>query len=1160
MAVESDFLRLALRMSQAWSRATSTRELMGLALRDLHDGCHSAFSFFLRYEASASQAQIANAYPETVLDEIGRGQSLGWNDYGAFTEQFCKGNASLHPLPAALQPLGEAYAVQHLLILPLSVQNAVGGLVGLGLSSAALPDDDQQAVLSLLASSLSAHYARLRSQNRGSPFDDSTLRQLVERVNVAVDVCDLDGKVIYRNRAWNKLFGLTSQQSVRMEDRFPEADRRRLSELIERQSTRSYGWSSYITLVRSDGTPFEAHYSAMALRNAHDELVGYCALIDDISELQLIMQSLEQQTARLSAAVSVSQVLISDANADELFSRVTHIIATQLSCDLVQLWTFNAESEKLICQAVSSPLGALNLEGMQRVLGLNDSPQIQRALLQHYPHISSEIHEQDQQFIPSRTQIILPLMVSEQPLGAVVIQYDRVFSPAAADIDALQSLSEQIAIAIHNRRLFSQLQDQMQEVARLQQIDAERAHELERRNRRLNAIQKIALVVNSRLSVSQVLNEAARLLQEEFKVDHVGVVRFLPPNNDGILVAEYPQTELMGKIIIPHTSPDYRRVERFLENDSPVIFTPVNINDEVTDPERRRKLLQAGGTVSLFMPMVAQNRVLGSIGLDSRNPARIFLQEDKDALATIVRYIAVAVRNAELYEEAVSANRLKTEFLANISHELRTPLNAIIGYSEMLLAQTYGELNERQTDRLNRVYRSGNHLLSLINDILDLSKIEAGRMELERMRIDMREVVQEVASELSGLAEAKGLSHRLELHNAPLMVLVDPQRIRQVVMNLLGNAIKFTAHGQVGMRLRMLHAHEDQSHQSHKLLPRPGLSNGFWAWLTVYDTGVGIKPEDHHVIFEAFRQVDGSAMREFEGTGLGLAISKRLIDMHGGSIWLESELGRGSQFHIVIPCEGAPDEAAQDDDRPLILALDDDPSTLQLIDDYAGTRGYRVHKTNDPTTIVELAARLQPSVLITDVMMPQVDGWQVIEQMKAHPKTHHVPIIVLSIVEKHATAHYLGATLSLTKPIHQMTLLDALSRVVQIIPTEPILVVDDKTNHRLLIKDILQRVGYSVEVVASGHEALRWLKGKKASLVVLDIMMGGMSGFEVLRHIRKQDATLPVLVVTAQDLTDGEKRLLAQNHALLLEKGAMRGNILLEQVRMALNRHLQGRY
>jgi len=281
--------------------------------------------------------------------------------------------------------------------------------------------------------------------------------------------------------------------------------------------------------------------------------------------------------------------------------------------------------------------------------------------------------------------------------------------------------------------------------------------------------------------------------------------------------------------------------------------------------------------------------------------------------------------------------------------------------------------------------------------------------------------------------------------------------------------------------------------------------------------------------------------------------------MHGGLIWLDSALGQGSQFHIVIPAEGALEEPAPDDGRPLILALDDDPATLQLIDDYVGTRGYRVHKTHDPTHVVELAAHLQPAALITDVMMPQVDGWQVIEQMKANPQTQHIPVLVLSIIEKHTTAHYLGAAASLTKPIHQMTLLNALARVVQIVPKEPLLIVDDKNNHRLLMKDILQRVGYTVEVVASGDEALRWLKEHQPCLVVLDIMMGGMSGFEVLRHLRKMDAKLPVLVVTAQDLTDGEKRLLMQNHALLLEKSAMSGNTLLEQVRLALNLRLQGR-
>jgi CheY-like chemotaxis protein len=338
---------------------------------------------------------------------------------------------------------------------------------------------------------------------------------------------------------------------------------------------------------------------------------------------------------------------------------------------------------------------------------------------------------------------------------------------------------------------------------------------------------------------------------------------------------------------------------------------------------------------------------------------------------------------------------------------------------------------------------------------------------------------------------------------------------------------------------------------------------GRWLLLSVKDTGIGINPQSQRAIFEAFRQGDGSSVREYEGTGLGLAISERLISLHRGFIWVESEIGVGSNFHVILPMPPAvmttQEFSAANDGTPLVLVLDDDATSLQLMEDYLTSGGYRVKTTTEPNKLLEYAVALQPAIILTDVMMPQIDGWEILRRLKAEPITADIPVVIVSILDKKTTGYYLGAADYLIKPVSQQQLLESVARFINIEETSPILVVDDKNSHRMLVQEVLQMQGYNVVGVNNGDDALQWLKANTPSLIILDIVMPGMSGFEVLREVRQREATskIPVVIATARDLTAGEKRKLDQFNAQLLGKHQMSGNALVEQVRIALNRRLQ---
>jgi len=479
-------------------------------------------------------------------------------------------------------------------------------------------------------------------------------------------------------------------------------------------------------------------------------------------------------------------------------------------------------------------------------------------------------------------------------------------------------------------------------------------------------------------------------------------------------------------------------------------------------------------------------------------------------------------------EEAERGSRFKDQFLSTMSHELRTPLNAVLGFSDLLADESYGPLNDRQRRYVEHIHTGGKHLLTLISDILDLSKIEAGRMELTNESLRVEAIFGEVLSVMRPLADKK--SQSLSKNSQPgFVVRADSVRFKQVLMNLLGNAIKFTPKGgsiELGAHLA-----------------------GGRVRVEVRDNGPGIPPTEQQRIFEAFYR-----LREFgkktEGTGLGLAITHRLVELHGGELTLDSEVGKGSCFYFSLPVAVAiqdalphpPPPAGTRVRLPRVLVIEDDRAAAQLIQTQLISAGYESLVCQEPQNALELAVQFQPGAITLDIVMKPKNGWEVLSQLKRDPRTSHIPLIVVSMVDQPGMGTLLGVDEYLVKPVDKATLLAALQRRAGMRPspkrTRPILVVEDDTATREFIVEMLTAQGYAVATASDGAQARAQVAANKPELVILDLVLPGAGGFELLGEWRASPRTadLPVFILTSKELTPEEQRFLRANAESLLRK------------------------
>src|SRR5438132_4998124 len=469
-------------------------------------------------------------------------------------------------------------------------------------------------------------------------------------------------------------------------------------------------------------------------------------------------------------------------------------------------------------------------------------------------------------------------------------------------------------------------------------------------------------------------------------------------------------------------------------------------------------------------------------------------------------------RLGDLYRQLEMASEHKSAFLASMSHELRTPLNAIIGYSEMLYETAQDEEQDEFLPDLAKIRDAGRHLLGLINDILDLSKIEAGKMDLYLEEVDLAGLVEEVRSIVEPLATANG--NRLEIVCPAALgtLYTDRTKLKQSLLNLLSNAGKFTHQGRVELEVR----------------PAVGETS-----FIVRDTGIGMTEEQRSRLFQAFSQADVSTTRRYGGTGLGLAITKHFCEMLGGRITVESVPERGSTFTITLPdrrraaaLAAATPEGAEH--ASLVMVVDDDPNARDLLAATVRREGYRVIEATDGESALALAREWHPDVVTLDVLMPRMDGWAVLTTFKSDPELAEIPIIIVTVLEDRGIAVSLGAAEFLTKPVDRARLAATLRQYVY--GSGVVLVVDDEPESRGLARRHLGKLGWDVAEAEDGADALSWLsRNPRPAMILLDMVMPGMKGFAFLEELAKHAEwrDIPIVILTAMPLGGAERELLA---------------------------------
>jgi GAF domain-containing protein/DNA-binding response OmpR family regulator len=727
----------------------------------------------------------------------------------------------------------------------------------------------------------------------------------------------------------------------------------------------------------------------------------------------------------------------------------------------------------------------------------------------------------------ARAFVQVPMRREGTPIGSIAVLRAAPGPFSDGEIALLETFADQAVIAIENARLLGELQN--------------RTDALSRSVQQLTALGDVGQAVSSSLDLDTVLTTIVSRAVQLSGVDGGSIYEYDDSREEFELRTTLnADTGLVRELRGARPRKGEGAVGQTAVTLQPVQVADVRAEGAYGGPLRDR-LIQVGVRAVLAVPMLREGRLIGSVVI-TRNRPGDFPDDVVRLLTTFATQSALAIQNARLFRQLDVANRHKSEFLANMSHELRTPLNAIIGYSEMLEEEAADLSQDAFVPDLRKINAAGKHLLELINAVLDLSKIEAGKMDLLVEPFTVATLVTDITAVVRPLAEKNGNHLEARCDSAAGEMRADLTKVRQALFNLLSNACKFTERGTVTLTAM-----------------REAGAAGDTMVFTVSDTGIGLTEQQIGRLFQEFTQAEASTSRRYGGTGLGLALSRRLCRLMGGDITVESALGRGSTFTVRLPAEvaaaesetvaaGSPAPAEGPAGGSLVLVVDDDPAVRDLMARFLGREGFRVAVAAGGEEGLRLARELRPDAITLDVMMPGLDGWTVLGALKAESVTADIPVVMLTIVDDRNLGYALGAAEYLTKPIDRDRLLAVLGRYRR---DRTVLLVEDDAALRELLRRVLEREGYTVIEAADGQAALERLRDRTPGVILLDLMMPVMDGFEFLAERRRDEAwqAIPVIVLTAKDLSPEDHERLNGSVARVLQKGAYSREALLAEVR-----------
>ena len=900
--------------------------------------------------------------------------------------------------------------------LPLSVGDTAIGAISVQSTRPNAFSDEDIAVLQTLADqiAIAIRNAQLISDQRVTlqalDYERFLLQTLLDNVPDKIYFKDQHSRFLRVSKAMADPFGLEAEKVVGKSDfDFFTSDHARQAYEAERALMRT-GEPVLGQLEREtwpDRPDTWALTSKLVLRDNDGQVIGTFGISRDVSALKHLEEEARRLAQQLLTAAEISRTATSLLDERTLLRQTVELLRERFDLYFVAVFLVDEAGEWAVLNYATGEAGRLLLR-LGHQLEVGGKSMIGWAIANRQARISADVEGETVRFAnpltpETRSEMALPLVVGDLTLGALSVQSTQRHAFGEADVASLQTIADQIAASLQNARLYARV--------RRQEINA-------------TSLAHITQQVSSHLEEAHLLQTLATEICHAYKADGVVVYRW----DDGAQAL----TPLAAEVANPDAY-DWPRLGHSL---------PVRARPDLQEVLNRRGLAPRVRAItpvgedqlreSLAAPLFFSGAIDFLVEVVHTGSARGLSEDDLDLMQAVMTAAMSALQIARLYaeqretaERLAEVDRLKTQFLANMSHELRTPLNSIIGFSRVILKGIDGPINEVQQQDLSSIYNSGHHLLGLINDILDLSRIEAGKMELAFDEVSLGEVLEGVLFTTHGLIKDKPIElvqavpdHLPKLH-------ADSTRLRQILLNLLSNAAKFTDRGRIVVSARVVEAVHRQTQQTAPFVE-----------ISVSDTGSGIPAKDLDKLFERFSQLDGSATRKAGGTGLGLHISRYLVEMHGGHIWAESEdgPGQGATFRFTLPVS-QPEPAitlprADTDEVKLIVAIEDDQGLTTLYRRYLESHGYQLVGVHKSEEAVNRVIELQPAAILLDVIMPNKDGWQVLAELKREPATRDIPVIMCTIANDYERARTLGAVDYLTKPILEFELTRALNKAI----------------------------------------------------------------------------------------------------------------------------------